>query len=303
MSATWALDHCSRVTRAHSSTFFLGTRLLTPAGRRAVLAVYAVCRSGDDAVDEAPSAPVAAARLDAWWAGVERSYAGRPAADEPLECALAWVLERNEVPFDAFEELHRGLRSDLQRVQVDGLDELLVYCRRVGGVIGLMVAPIVGYRGGEGTLRDALALGQAMQLTNVLRDVGEDLARGRMYLPAEMMRRHGVHANDLHAGTISDGYVALLRELTQRANRLYRHGWRSIPKLRGTAAIAVGSAAINYQGILGKLERNGYDNLNRRAHLKTLERVALVPVAALRLSRRRLLAAVPGGSATGSGDP
>lgn len=272
-----AFAHCADVTRRHSSTFYLGSALFPPVQRKAVRVVYAVCRSGDDAVDEAPNRIEAERRLAAWWAQVERAFRGEADPMHPLGRALAWLLARYDVPLHAFEELRLGLVSDLTRERVDTVDELLVYCRRVGGVIGLLVAPICGYRGGDRTLAQALALGEAMQLTNIVRDVGEDFARGRIYLPTELLERHGVTVADLRSGVPSQRYQAVLHELVVLADSLYRRGWGGIGKLQGTAAWAVAFAALNYQAILAKVEKNGYDNLTRRAYVAPLERVSLLP--------------------------
>ena len=279
MTIEEAVAACTRVTKEHSSTFYLGSRLFRGDKRRAVTVVYAVCRAGDNAVDDAADAQAGSRRLSAWWAGVERAYAGRPRADEPTEVGLAWVLERYEVPYAAFDELRLGLASDLCVPDFQTDEELMLYCRRVAGVVGWLVVPIAGYRGGQETLDQALALGQAMQLTNVLRDVGEDLAMGRCYLPAASRERHGVALDDLRRGVITPGYVALLEELVERTHGLYREGWRGIPRLHGVAASAVGVAALNYEAILRKLRQNRYDNLTRRAYLRPLERLALIPRA------------------------
>ena len=274
-----ALDYCSRLTKAHSSTFYLGSRLFPAKQRRAVGVVYAVCRSGDDAVDEAATVEKGRRRLEAWWAQVERAYAGAPAADAPLEVGLAWVLESYAVPKEALGELYLGLASDLEASCPETLEDLMLYCRRVAGVVGLLISPIAGYSGGEATLLNALALGQAMQLTNILRDVGEDLEMGRCYLPAELLEKHAVEVDDLRAGRVTEDYIALLEELAGLTHKLYRLGWQGIPKLDGVAATAVGVAALNYEGILRKLRQNGYDNLTRRAHLRPIERIALIPKA------------------------
>jgi 15-cis-phytoene synthase len=279
MTIDEAVAACTRVTKTHSSTFFLGSRLFAGDKRRAVTIVYAVCRAGDDAVDEASDPAEGRERLARWWAKVERAYAGRPHSEDPLEVGLAWVLERYAVPFDAFVELELGLRGDLGAPDLQTLEELMRYCRRVAGVVGWLVAPIAGYRGGQATLDRAMALGQAMQLTNILRDVGEDLARGRCYLPAELRRQHGVELGDLRRGVITPGYVALIEGLAELAHGLYREGWRGIPQLEGTAASAVAVAALNYEAILRKLRQNRYDNLTRRAYLRPLERLALIPRA------------------------
>jgi 15-cis-phytoene synthase len=278
MTVDQALAACALLTKRHSSTFFLGSAFFRGDRRRAVTAVYAACRVGDDAVDDAPDAVQGRARLESWWRGVERAYAGRP-DDEAFEIALAWTLERFDLPRTAFEELRLGLSTDLGRVDLQSVDDLLVYCRRVAGVVGWLIAPIAGYRGGDETLAAALALGQAMQLTNVLRDVGEDLAMGRCYLPRELRDRHGVDLEELRSGTVTPGYVDLLEDLATRTDALYREGWRGIPRLHGMASVAVGVAALNYEAIVQKLRQNQYDNLNRRAFLRPHERLALIPRA------------------------
>ncbi len=279
MTLAHAIDYCTRLTKKHSSTFYLGSRLFPKQQRRAVSIIYAVCRSGDDAVDEAPNVAAGHERLARWWANVERAYCGTPRDDEPLELGLHWVLQHYDVPQSAFYELYLGLQSDLEPVAFETMDELMLYCRRVAGVVGLLIAPIPGYRGGDETLEQAVALGQAMQLTNILRDVGEDFGRERCYLPKDLLERHQVDIGALQRGDIDDNYIALLEELTQLSHSLYRQGWHGIPKLIGPAAMAVGVASLNYEGILRKLKQNRYDNLTRRAYLRTHERLVLIPRA------------------------
>lgn len=278
-TAAQAVTYCTQLTRAHSSTFYLGSRLFPALERQAVSVVYAVCRSGDDAVDEAPSKEAARARLLVWQEHIERAYAGAPRSGAFLEVGLHWVLERFDVPKGAFEELYLGLESDLSEQCFETMTDLMLYCRRVAGVVGLLIAPVAGYRGGDETLESALALGEAMQLTNILRDVGEDLRMGRCYLPNELLAKHGVTRAGLQTGRVTPGYVALLEELAEHASGLYRQGWQGIPKLNGVTATAVGVAALNYEGILQKLRQNGHDNLTRRAYLRPVERLALIPKA------------------------
>lgn len=277
---TAAIQCCKRLTKAHSSTFYLGSQLFTKTKRDAVHVVYAVCRSGDDAVDEAPDVDTAKANLDMWWQSIERAYAGTPNPASNLEVGLTWALSRFDIPKDAFYELYLGFDSDLRGdVCFETLDALMLYCRRVAGVVGFLIAPIAGYRGGDETLEQALALGQAMQLTNILRDVGEDLRRGRCYLPQTLVNKHHVSLERLQEGHIDENYVALLEELCDLTHTLYRQGWQGIPKLHGVASVAVGVAALNYESILRKLRQNHYDNLSRRAYLRTYERLVLIPRA------------------------
>jgi 15-cis-phytoene synthase len=274
-----AIAYCTKMTKEHSSTFYLGSRLFSAQERKAVSVVYAVCRSGDDAVDEAITQAQAFDRLRLWWEHIERAYSGTVRPNQPLELALSWVLKHYDVPKHAFEELYLGLDSDLRSPVYETLDDLMLYCRRVAGVVGWLITPIAGYRGGQETLEQALALGQAMQLTNILRDVGEDLERGRCYLPRELLEKHQVRLEDLRSGKVCNNYIALLEELADITYKLYRKGWYGIPKLSGVSKTAVGVAALNYEGILTKLRQNRYNNLTQRAHLKPLERIALIPKA------------------------
>jgi 15-cis-phytoene synthase len=155
MTLDAAIAYCTKMTKEHSSTFYLGSRLFSAQERKAVSVVYAVCRSGDDAVDEAHNQAQAFDNLRLWWEHIERVYAGQARTNQPLEVALSWVLKHYEVPKDAFEELYLGLDSDLRPQVYETLDDLMLYCRRVAGVVGWLIAPIAGYKGGVETLEQA----------------------------------------------------------------------------------------------------------------------------------------------------
>ncbi|PZA08820.1 MULTISPECIES: phytoene/squalene synthase family protein [unclassified Meiothermus] len=260
--------------RHHSATFYYGSLLFRGAARKGVWAVYAACRTGDDAVDESSDPE---GELERWWEGIERAYRAQP--QEEWEKGLAWAFERWPIPQAAFADMHRGFLDDLRPMRPQNLEELLLYCYRVAGTVGRMIAPIAGvWPGAGGAEEAAVKLGQAMQLTNCLRDVGEDLAIGRVYLPADLMDRHGVSLEDLYSGRIRQPYIGLMQELAAAARRLYREGLKGLPYLRqGRAAIAL--AALQYEGILDKLERSGWNNLSGRASLRAYERLLLVPRA------------------------
>ncbi|MBF6593322.1 MAG: phytoene/squalene synthase family protein [Thermaceae bacterium] len=261
---------CS-IIRQHSATFYYGSLLFRGEARKGAWAVYGACRVGDDAVDESDDT---LRDLDYWWAGIERAYDGT--AESEWEAGLTWALERWPIPQQAFADMHQGFLADLHPVRLETLAELYTYCYRVAGTVGLMIAPIGG-AGPEGH-QAAIKLGQAMQLTNCLRDVGEDLALGRIYIPAELMHKHGVGLEDLRQGQVTPQYIALMRELAREARKLYREGLKGLKYLKnGRGAIAL--AALQYQGILDKLELQGWDNLTSRASLSTYERVMLLPKA------------------------
>ncbi|GAA5532102.1 phytoene/squalene synthase family protein [Deinococcus aluminii] len=272
-----AVAHCRDVTRGHSQTFYLGSRFFPSGQREAVWAVYATCRTGDDIVDELGTGE-AEAELGVWWARVRAAFAGNP-APHPTDTALAWAAARWPIPLAAFEELHEGLRMDLCGHRYRDLDDLTLYCRRVAGVVGHMIAPICGYSGGERTLAHALRLGQAMQLTNILRDVGEDLERGRVYLPETLLREYGVSRALLEAGTVTPSYRALMRHLSALARAWYAEGRAGIPCLHGRARLAVQTAARSYEGILDDLARADFDNFRRRAHVSGPRKLLMLPQA------------------------
>jgi phytoene synthase len=259
------------LVRCYSATFFLGSLLFPKEARKGAWAVYAACRVGDEAVDGEAAGREA---LDAWWAGVERAYGGRPRAD--WERGLAWALERWPIPLEAFRDMREGFLTDLGPVRFQKEEELLLYCSRVAGTVGRMILPIAG--GARELEEQAVSLGQAMQLTNILRDVGEDLTQSRLYLPLDLLRRYGVREEDLLQGRLGPEYRALMAHLEALARSLYRKGLTGLKGLRvGRGAIAL--AALQYQAILDKLRLSGYDNLRRRAHLKPWERLKLLPRA------------------------
>lgn len=266
------------VIRQYSATFYYGSLLFRGEARKGAWAVYAACRIGDNAVDDS-SQPEA--DLEAWWQGLERAYAGHPQSN--WEVALDWALQRFEIPLEAFAHMRQGFETDLGLVRMESQTQLMQYCYQVAGTVGRMIAPLGGANLPEAELA-AVRLGQAMQLTNCLRDVGEDLGMGRIYLPTDLLAEYRISLDDLHQGRVTPEYVALLQRLATEARRLYREGLAGLRYLhQGRAAVAL--AAFQYQGILDKLEQSGFDNLNRRAALRPHERLLLLPRAILASNR------------------
>jgi len=262
----------SGVIREHSTTFWLGTCLMSGDRRRAARAIYAACRIGDDAADLHARPREAVAH---WQTRIERAYLGRPV--EPWERALAWTVRRYEVPRQAFDALADGFRSDLGPVRMGTLDDLDRYCFQVAGAVGLMIAPVCGAAGPDAD-RAADQLGRAMQLTNCLRDVGEDLARDRVYLPADRMAANGVTVDDLRADRRGPGYRRLMEDLAHEAEQRYEVGLAGLHHLRDHRT-AIAYAAVQYRGILDELRASGWDNLRRRAVVPSRRRAMLLGTA------------------------
>ncbi len=272
-------SECWDVLREHGKTFHLMARVLGPERGNAIAALYRFARVADDVVDEPgpDDAPEAIrARLREMLAELRRGVAGESA--EPAYAILGDTVRRYGIPLEPFDDLVAGVEMDLEAVRYRTFADLELYCYRVAGTVGLMITPVAGYRPGSLALEHAKQLGTAMQLTNILRDVGEDLGRGRIYLPREDLERFGLGDADLAARRVDDRFRALMAFQIDRARRLYAEGLGLIPLLadaRGRAAF--GFAAEAYGGILGKIEEAGYDVFTRRAHLGLAEKLAVLP--------------------------
>jgi phytoene synthase len=276
------LAECWEILRVHGKTFHVMAKLLGAERGDAIAALYGFARVADDLVDErAPDARPAEIRaeLHRMLAELRRAVAGEPVA--PRWLVLGEAVRRFAIPLEPFDDLVRGLEMDLDGCAYRTFADLELYCYRVAGTIGLMITPVAGYRPGTRALEYAKTLGSAMQLTNILRDVGEDHARGIVYLPEEDLARFGFSREDLprHAG--EDGFHALIEYEIARARRLYAEGLRLIPLMttaRGKAAFQF--AADAYGAILAKIRANEHDVVTRRASLSLGEKLAMIPVSA-----------------------
>jgi 15-cis-phytoene synthase len=265
-----AYAECERIIRRHSKSFFFSSQFLAPETRRAVRALYAFCRTSDDTVDVQAGDP--ARNLAAW---VRQVRAARPVSDHPV--LVAWHDTRNRYGLSPVlvDELLAGMAMDLTIHRYATFADLWLYCYRAASVVGLLVMGITGHAPGAEPY--AIKLGVALQLTNILRDVGEDAARGRVYLPQEDLERFDLSADDIMAGVYDQRFRALMRFQVERARRLYAESWPGIALLPQESRFAVGAAARVYQGILDKLTASAYDAYTQRAHLRLREKLGLLP--------------------------
>jgi phytoene synthase len=266
-----------RLAHRRGANFSLGFRLLPAAKRRAVYAAYAACRIPDDIVDEAPSGAdprEVEARLDAWADEVRATYAGRPSL--PATRALAAALERFAIPREALLGLVEGCRMDLRRTRYATFAELERYCELVAVTISDISLAIFGSTGAGGR-RLGRHLAMALQLTNVCRDVGEDVGRGRIYLPLDELARFGVGEGDVVAGRVdTQGYRALMTFECGRAREHFAAA-RDLPKvtLRDSRA-AVRVMGRVYRRVLDRVAADPSTAFGVRAELNAGERVASV---------------------------
>ena len=266
-----AYDYCTSMTAVNSRSFHLASGLLPPERRAAVRALYAFCRVSDDIVDRA--AADRSAKLEAWR---RLATASHPPAGEPVAIAWAHARRRYGVPDRYAEQLIDGVARDLRQVRYQTFDELTTYCYGVASTVGLMSMHIIGFRGVE-AIPYAIKLGVALQMTNILRDVGEDWRAGRVYLPQEELAAFGLDETDLDLGLVSARWRAFMRFQIERNRRLYRESLPGIALLHKQGRFAIAAAAELYCGILRAIERADYDVFSQRAYVGGLGKLRLLP--------------------------
>ncbi|GAA5035529.1 phytoene/squalene synthase family protein [Terrabacter aeriphilus] len=266
---------CARITREHGTTYYWGTLLLPPERRRHVYAVYALCRLADDIVDDAgATTPDRAAATAQRLRGLQDDFgevvAGAPTAD-PVLAAIGHSVRACAIPDECFERFFGAMALDLTQSTYETWDDLLAYMDGSAAVIGEMMLPVLRPRSAE-ALAPARSLGLAFQLTNFLRDVGEDLDRGRVYVPQADLRRYGA---DPHARTVTPQWRELMRFELERNRALYDEADAGIPLLPGASARCVGAARTLYSRILERIEARDYDVWSGRARVPTWRKAAL----------------------------
>ena len=262
----------------HSKSFALASRLLPANARNDAVVLYAWCRYVDDAVDDAASPEVARLALTRLEYEVAAIYDGQMQT-QPLLAALQELLMRRQMPRLYLQELLAGMRMDVDGVQYTDEATLLLYCWRVAGVVGLMMCHVMGVRD-DAALHQAGDLGVAMQLTNICRDVAEDWQRGRLYLPTDLLARHGLaHWSAQVTGpTPPDPHTVapVVRELLAVADGYYASGSRGLQALPWRCALAVGVASAVYRDIGRALTRQSWDPFRGRAYTTLPRKLWLV---------------------------
>lgn len=287
-----AYELCRQVTAKYAKTFYLGTMLMSPEKRRAIWAIYVWCRRTDELVDGPNANLTTPETLDQWERRLETVFAGHPQDD--FDVALVDTLERFPIDIQPFRDMIAGQRMDLYRSRYETFDELNLYCYRVAGTVGLMSTAVMGVDTRPRTApwdysetvptptEEAIALGVANQLTNILRDVGEDARRGRIYLPLEDLALFNYTEADLFNQVIDDRWRSLMRLQIQRARKFYAVAERGVSALSEDARWPVWSALMLYRQILDIIERNQYDVFGKRAYVPTPRKMASLPIAWLR---------------------
>lgn len=274
---------CRAITREHAKTFYLATRFLPNKKQRSIFAIYALCRFVDDLVDEAEDLiennqlthSEIISMIESWKTKLIETYNGR-VYDHSILIALSDTLKTYHIPLSLCLELIEGVSMDLTKKRYSNFDELYTYSYKVASVVGLMTSEIFGYND-EKALQYAVDLGIAMQLTNILRDVGEDLTKDRIYLPANELKEFGISEEDLFNHNLDDKFKDFMEFQIKRAEYYYSEAEKGIPLLSADSRYAVFLARQNYSRILNKIRKNDYQVFTQRAYLSTTEKLSLLP--------------------------
>ncbi len=260
-------EYCAQKAAQSGSSFYYSFRFLPPQQRSAITALYAFCREVDDVVDEVSDPGVARVKLGWWRTEVSATFDGR--AHHPVALALAPAVATFKLPQEHFQTVIDGMAMDLEQSRYPDFATLEHYCHCVAGVVGLLSAEIFGYS--DPATRDyARNLGVAFQLTNVIRDVGEDAHRGRIYLPEDELSRFGVEPKDLLARRATAGFTALMAHQVERARAFYARALAALPPADRRAQRPGLIAAAIYQALLAEIERDDFRVLDRRIALTPL---------------------------------
>lgn len=300
--------HAAReICRRHDRGFYFACFFLPRPKRDAAYAVYAFCRMIDDAIDVPAEEPQRdptvvggsccgssglEARLAMFHDRLDEIYANsllppEPHTDESSAAlyAFAQTVHRYSIPKEYFLDLAEGCRMDVTIKRYATWASLERYCYHVAGVVGLIMCGVFGLTNSD-AVRQAILMGNAMQLTHILRDIREDYQRGRIYLPQEDLARFGYSEKDLARGLVNDRFIELMKFQVARARRMYREGAEGLCWLASDGSrLTASTLAVSYAGILDAIERQNYDVFSGRAHLTTLQKFRRLP-GAWRLARR-----------------
>jgi phytoene synthase len=292
VSVTESYEICRQITAEYAKTFYLGTLLMPKEKSKAIWTIYAWCRLTDELVDGAKAKYTTKETLETWEQQLESVFAGNPI--DNTDVALVDTIKSFPLDIQPFRDMIAGQRMDLVYNRYQTFEELRLYCYRVAGTVGLMSNAVLGIGNNQNTVpwerekpvyvptEEAVALGIAMQLTNILRDVGEDVHRDRIYLPLEDLQAFDYTEQDLFNRVVDDRWKALMRFEIKRAREYYYRAERGIRYLIRDSRLPVWASLMLYQGILDEIERNDYDVFNRRAFVSKYKKTLSLPIAWLR---------------------
>jgi 15-cis-phytoene synthase len=268
-----AYQECEALTRQHSKTFYVASGLLPYEKRRAVRALYAFCRVTDDIVDQATQSDERLAILQAWR---ERVTAKNPQTNDSVCLAWADARARFNIPHGYAQQLIDGCARDIHQTRYETFADLAEYSYGVASTVGLMAMHVVGFSGRE-AIPYAVRLGVALQVTNILRDVGEDYRNGRVYLPQDELKAAGLSEDDIANEHVSPRWREFMRFQIARNRQLYAESIEGVAMLHPNGRFAIAAAAKLYEAILTDIEAHDYNVFNRRASISKYGKIKRLP--------------------------
>ncbi len=268
-----AYDHCRRITRSKAANFYYAFRTLPAARRRAIYATYAFCRLCDDIADGTASSDEKRQEFDRVRQALAQGDDGATA--DPVFTALRHATTAFDIPLSYLEDVIEGVEMDLTRSRYANFDELKEYCYKVASTVGLISIEVFGYSEPDAR-KYAVDLGLAMQLTNILRDIREDIELGRVYIPQDELASFGYSEEELRAGVVNDAFRNLMAFQVARARKYFDSGRHLMPLLHLQSRACPAVLLAVYSRILGRIESSGFDVFERRIGLSTTQKLLLM---------------------------
>lgn len=283
-----AYEYCESVTKLHAKSFYFAAKFLPNIKQKAVYPIYAFCRHVDDEIDEIGEGDEQKAieTVEKWEESLRKIYNGQlttdneqnAIVDERKSVFLAWsdLLKTYKIPQDLPIDLIKGVLMDTSIKRYETFEELYVYCYHVASTVGLMSSEILGYSD-KIALQYAEAMGIGMQLTNILRDIKEDAAMNRIYLPLEDLRKFNVSEDQIFEGDFDENFRELMKFQIERAREFYKKGEQGIPYLEKDSRFTVLLASRIYSKILVEIEKLDYNIFLKRAHSTKSQKLLSIP--------------------------
>ncbi|MCP3030620.1 squalene/phytoene synthase family protein [Halobacillus sp. A1] len=268
-----AYDYCKNVIDNHSKTFSKAFSMLPKQQKKAVWAIYTFCRRVDDIVDEGLHPEE---ELKAFSQEFDLFIEGKLKTDHPGWIALADVFDHFTIDVEPFHQMIEGQWMDLRPTDIEDKNDLLHYCYHVASTVGLMLLPVIAPGKERDLKQGAIELGYAMQITNILRDIGEDLERGRVYIPRQTMELHQYTHSDLMNGTIDSSFIALWEDLAKDAESYYTSAISTLPQYPIYSRTPVKGAAYMYRAILTSVRNNNYDVFQKRNYVSDQQKKQII---------------------------
>jgi len=265
-----SFEYCHNIIKHHSKTFNLASSLLDSERRNAVASLYSFCRITDDLIDK--NTTYGDELLNNWTNNINCQI---PNIADPVQLSWLYTRMKYKIPEEYMNQLIKGVQMDTHKKRYETIEELVEYCYYVASTVGLMSMHIIGFSNKQ-AIPYAIQMGVALQLTNIIRDIGEDYEMGRIYIPQEELEKYGVTEDHFKDKIVDESWKKLMAFQIKRARDYYQQSWSGLSFLEAKGKWSITAAATLYQEILKKVERNKYDNLNYRAYVSKQRKLFLL---------------------------